>query len=433
MEKCNHMVFFNKRLVHLTIILVSLSFLSACEKPEIRGYFFSQNKEKQQPYIYCGVRNDPGSHSIAIPLPCALPGTVVITSDPPMFSAEQYSLNQKCELVVAIEEKIWDFTVETPIRPIIREAYENFLIGLENAGLQPEAIHMVKAGIAAAMPMTFDEVLYYHYGFDPANSYMDLLPGMRLRIDYQIYQTVYSSGSDGDKLSGFVGNGTSYSEVVSYRHGKFSGRNLIGLEPFLIRIENPKIVGSVEKGGGGVIDLHQPGYQKPYYRLFYPNRIPRSDSFGSVGTAQNVTLIAADTLTALGKATEKYLLNQTIEPETDVAVFYFRGRAAVIPEIAVLVNGHPVYAPVGTTVRQLLDRYILTTRPEADKGIERLRYSRNHGHITRFGQKEYDFPSFPQVFFMDRDPTDHIVFPRYWNGSDSFDVPVTKGDRLDFE
>jgi hypothetical protein len=78
-----------------------------------------------------------------------------------------------------------------------------------------------------------------------------------------------------------------------------------------------------KKGGGGVIDLHQPGYQKPYYRLFYPNRIPQSDSFGSVGTVQNVTLIAADTLTALGKATEEYLSKQTILPKKDVAVFYF--------------------------------------------------------------------------------------------------------------
>jgi hypothetical protein len=77
-----------------------------------------------------------------------------------MFSAEQYNLNQKCELVVNIEEKIWDFAVETPIRYNIRQAYENFLIGLENAGLQPEAIHIVKAGIAEAMPMTFDEVMY---------------------------------------------------------------------------------------------------------------------------------------------------------------------------------------------------------------------------------------------------------------------------------
>jgi hypothetical protein len=221
--------------------------------------------------------------------------------------------------------------------------------------------------------------------------------------------------------------------VVSYRHGDLPGRNLIGLEPFLISLENPRNVGSAKTGAGGVIDLHQPGYQKPYYRLFYPNRIPQSDSSGSVGTVQNVTLIAADTLSALGEATEEYLSKQTIAPKTDVAAFYFRGRATVIPEIAVLVNGHPVYAPVGTTVRQLLDRYILTTRPEADKGIERLRYSRNHGHITRFGRKEYDFPSFPKVFFMDRDPTDLMVFPRYWNGSDVFAVPVVKGDRLDFE
>jgi hypothetical protein len=89
---------------------------------------------------------------------------------------------------------------------------------------------------------------------------MDLLPGIRLRIDYQICQSVYSSGSDGEKLSGFVGNGTSYYEVVSYRHGKFSGRNLIGLEPFLISIENPRNVGSVEKGGGSKRDPHCRGY-----------------------------------------------------------------------------------------------------------------------------------------------------------------------------
>jgi hypothetical protein len=74
--------------------------------------------------------------------------------------------------MIVIEEKIWDFTVEIPIRHSVREAHENFLIGLE---------------------------------------------------------------------------------------------------PFLISLENPRNVGPAKSGAGGVIHLHQPGYRKPYYRLFYPN------------------------------------------------------------------------------------------------------------------------------------------------------------------
>jgi hypothetical protein len=417
-----------KGLYQLSVFLVCLFLFTACEKPEIKGYYFSQNIPNQQPYIYAGVRNGPGSHKISIALPCVTPKLDAIESEPQMFFAEQTNLDQKCELVVTMGESIWDVTDEKTIRPDVKKAYENFEIELEKAGLSPDAIRTVKEGIAASMPMTFDEVLYYYYGFSPEKSYIDLLPGMRLRVDYQIYQQIYSSG--GETLNGFVGNGTSYYEVVSYRHRAQPARNLLGLEPFLVSMDNPENVGSVKGGAGGVIDLHQPGFRKPYYRLFYPTEIPASDSPGWVGTDQNVTLIAADTLSALAEATDDYLSNQTTE--TGAAVFHFRGRATVIPEIAVLVNGRPVYVSVGTTVGQLLDRYTLTSRPKNEQALPRLQFTRNHGQTVRFGPKSTVFPIHLKVFILDRNPADPIAFTRYWNGSDAFSLPLVKGDRMAF-
>ena len=74
----------------------------------------------------------------------------------------------------------------------------------------------------------------------------------------------------------------------------------------------------------------------------------------------NVTLIGADTLADLYAATTQYLGSGlcAASPTNTIACTFFRGRDIVVPEVLFRVNGDPAYVPLGTTVRNLIEREI---------------------------------------------------------------------------
>jgi hypothetical protein len=77
--------------------------------------------------------------------------------------------------------------------------------------------------------------------------------------------------------------------------------------------------------------------------------------------AQNGTalLVGAQDFKTLQQATDYYQHPDIAQnqPPADLALVYFRGRATVVPEIAIFVQEQPDYVPVGTTLRQMLARY----------------------------------------------------------------------------
>jgi hypothetical protein len=108
-------------------------------------------------------------------------------------------------------------------------------------------------------------------------------------------------------------------------------------------------------GAGGAIDLQGAAFQLPYWRLIYPPSYPASSGTGYNGTQQNPVLVGAPTRTALEAATTQYGRDGTV-PSPAVGV-WFRGRAAPVPEIPVLLQGELSWCTLGTTLRGLLSGF----------------------------------------------------------------------------
>src|SRR5262249_19593872 len=114
-------------------------------------------------------------------------------------------------LSVTTSSPAWNFD-NTPIRSAVSTGILQFLTQVEQASPLPGAVPLLQQVIAQYLPLTFAETLYYRYGSNPAMGYIDLQPGMRLRLDFEAFQQPNQKGAA--LLNGFVGAGSSYIQVV---------------------------------------------------------------------------------------------------------------------------------------------------------------------------------------------------------------------------
>jgi hypothetical protein len=71
-----------------------------------------------------------------------------------------------------------------------------------------------------SQPLQLSEALFYRYGFNAVSGYVDLMPGMRLRIEYGSFQSI----GPGQPLNSFTGSGVGYYEISTFlkqMNGKF--------------------------------------------------------------------------------------------------------------------------------------------------------------------------------------------------------------------
>ena len=267
----------------------------------------------------------------------------------------------------------------------------DYLSFLKQVSAQPEmtaaAFITLRQRLAERLPVPLDQALQYAYGYSDGRS-VDLVGGMRLRVEYQNYQFVHPLDKTAD--SGFISSGTAY-----YALNFKPAAGYLGFDPFGAALGEPR-----GDSVAGLIDLL--GLQRPHYRLLYPDRFAPAE--GRIGSERAAVLIGADTYVRLEEATAEYLDSQTVETAADVSVVHFRGRALVIPEIAIFVQDQPLYVAVGTTLRQLAERFGTTGlrgRPQrlVHEGIE-------NRAVYRF----INLSSSPQAL----------------------DLPVVQGDRLYF-
>jgi hypothetical protein len=272
---------------------------------------------------------------------------------------------------VTIDRGVWSFA-DTGYRAELVSAFDRFLQaseGLEKTTLQPGATEVLRWSVAQNVPATYAESLYLAHGVfsldNPAQTYFDAQPGMRLRFDFENRQFV-PPNVGAPVLSGFVGGPAVTADVVSVPGP--SGAPRTGVDGFLSAVRLPPL--AVAQGGfGDVVDLsaavalgaasataRQPARGLRHLRFCYPARaFPGADSGGIVGPAGNIAVLGADDLTTLAAATKAYYTSGNAGAQL---VGYFRGRTVVQPQIPVLVGGaRPLFVPVGTTVRQLLERF----------------------------------------------------------------------------
>ena len=346
------------------------------------GYFFAVSGG--QAVMYFGSRTQAFDQA---PSPTALPN---VFKSAATVIADGFTLAQTAAGCVL------SLNPEGRSQTDLKASYMTFLQALEEAPLLSGAATLVKSRIAERLPVTLDNLLFYYYGIDADKGQIDLQAGMRLRVDYQNYQFVHPS--DPTANAGFVGGGSAYYRLTSEGAGSLPGT--ISFDAFLSQIQ-PYVNTDIAKvGAGGGLDTFQAGYQKPYMRLVYPPQA--ASSRGSLAVEQAAMLMGATSLTALDK-------------NTDVTTFYFRGRATVIPEIEVTLQGRAVYVPVGTSLQQLMEQTVSVPSALAGRSVLQATGRPRLSRVVHEGMANE-----PGYEFINLEAAVPI-----------FDLPLVKGDRID--
>ena len=332
-------------------------------------------------------------------VPGALPATGTL-ADVGMFALTAAGGAGAPSCRVMIDRGVWSFS-NAVYRTNVIGAFDRFLQAaeaLEKRTLQPGATEILRWSVAQNVPATYAESLYLTHGVfsldNPAQTYFDVQPGTRLRFDFENRQFV-PPNVGAPALSGFVGGPAVTVDVVGLATS--AGAPRMGVDGFLSAVRLPP-TGAAQGGFGDVVDLsaalalgggspsapRSPGGRGlRHIRFCYPARsFPGADSGGIVGPAGNIAVLGANDLATLATATQAYYASGDAGPQL---VGYFRGRTAIQPQIPILVNGgEPRFVPVGTTVRQLLERFAPVPRIAGfvDAGTSSaLRYQRRSGAV----------------------------------------------------
>ena len=300
------------------------------------------------------------SGAITIPLPNLFNSNAEPVSEAPFsFTTDPFAIT-----VADGTGGAWDFSScssGVPFRSTLATAYVDLLGQLEpflNFGAPGPGniFSMLQQIISTGMPLTFAETLFYRYSYmfltGNGASWVDLVPGMRLRIESQAYQTINPSATT--PLNGFVPSGTTYAELGT---NALTGSAFLGFNPFLSTampdVAPNTVVFSTAAIGGAVDIIGQSAYRLAYWRLcFPPFALASAGSQGWAGTQQNATLIGAATRADLETATASFIANGVL---SSGAAVYFDGRTIITPEIAVILAGQRVWVPLGTTLRNVLE------------------------------------------------------------------------------
>ncbi len=351
------------------------------------------------PMLIPAVAPDMAPHPIALGLPdlFAKPPDDAELPEAPPFSLNKVFAAPYSYVLNIAEEMAWKPSSEA-VREGLYAAYCTFLGALEERGATPLGVQTVQAAIARSMPQTFSETLLYTYGFTPDQGFVDLRPGMLLRVEYEGSTTVNSaapreradpyagyhssvaSSATGGAASrerastnhnGFVANG-----VARHRITRASGPSgsFTALDAFIgwltahggTTVDSP---GAAERRqGGGLIDSGRVEMRRPFLRLVYPRALSSAEF--------NVMILAAPTLRALDAATAIAREGSAVGPDTGALVF--RGRTTLVPEIHVWVNGAAMVVPLGTTVIGVLAELGMDP-PDIDLPLRGLRLRRGAG------------------------------------------------------
>lgn len=376
---------------------------------------------RQELLFYLGTAAGVPTAPIEAVLPLVFAATNQTVADAKgLFRLEQ---RDRCQLTL---------TVAGQSSAAIATAYRDFLGQLaaqENPArsLLPGAIALIKRQIAERLPLPINQTLAYYYGLEPGDGgRVDLQAGMRLRVDFQNYQDVPPNERTAIAINGFVGSGTTYFSVHSYPNPAAVGQFLLGFDPFIARIPFAIQTDASKDGAGSIIDIHKPGFRFPYYRLFYPGQF--SVVAAPKGSERTITLVGAASLADLETATEQYRKNGSVQATDTRISFFFRGRVTVVPEIAIFVDEQPLYVSLGTTLRQVAERF--TGIPVS--ALPRQRLQSFQGTLRPRRLIHGGINSSPAYRFIDLNIDSSSANNANANDLDPYDLPVVQGDRLYF-
>jgi phage tail protein X len=423
----------------------------------------NENRKKYQVYTpYLGSDESSASSPYLIP---PLPGPIQFQDDipveieniyqpaeisgtPPEFKVGGFEFawlrarartrnpRRNIKAVIKVEgETIW--RAHPDAQESLRNNFFQFCARVEQLELEdtiiPGGTALIHQRLAEALPATLLDSLFFRYGFnhgfsDDRNPYVDLHPGMRLRVESSVNQFV----EPGSPLNGPVHAGQSLFHI-----GRDKDQRIV-FDSFLGGLAGPQIkMPDGARSITGLIELHAAGSARRHYRLFYPSHMPGAGSSGSQRVTENMTLVGADSLHDLLISTETYL--KTGELDTAAAgnlplqYTMFRGRVTAVPEIGIHfrwqlgthLHESYHYVPLGTTVGQFLDRFVSTWNPRnlQQDGTPAVSLKRFWGEAVGLQNQPGGLPGYRPVDF---NPKDGLI-----PDIQVYDLPLVLGDILE--
>jgi hypothetical protein len=334
--------------------------------PTLAGnrYSVTVSQAGDPPYLYrCGTyQPQQGVEGQPIVLYLAKPfdGTgnpTVPSSGSPVFQlAPQSGAGLPYRLTLSPD--VWKMTGKA-VRSDLRDKYNQFLTDVENLGVFPWAIGLLRQLIGQAMPQTFEEVLFYRYGYWRSDSLrvVDLMPGTRLQLSDALYQAVAGGA---DPKNGFLAAGGQLLEVVDAIPQGGAGTlpagagRILSVDALLSLIYPGSTTRTYRPVAAGPIDFFFDNNRQSYYRLFYPTAFPASSTTGSTALTSNITLVGTTSWATLTAVTAQYAATGSFPSSPNYFATYFRGRSGVSPLINLSIQGESRWTTLGTSVRQAL-------------------------------------------------------------------------------
>ena len=305
----------------------------------------------------------------------------------------------------------------------LRQALET--LEVKNHCLIPNGATLIAKQIAGSLPLRFDELLHYYYNFDQDARYIDLHAGMRLMVEISAYQFVAPTSMPGSGLNGFVPQAAiAYDVLLDERYRLTFSPYIRAMQPFQITEANEQVA--------NLIDLAQADSARRHYRLIYPAVMSNSTQIPPA-TAQNVTLLGADTLVDLEEATTAYLQRRPMPSTQPPIVYrYFTGRASVIPHMRISVQKELIYVPVGTTLRAILDRYTVLAKDEFHRFFSRIFHPLLRRYSIPLSSHEESKPLAAHAIRFEH-TTPYVPLPNSNQTVTQWDIPLVMGDVISWQ
>ncbi len=292
--------------------------------------------------------------------------------------------NKPQQVKITIDQSILSYTAS---RTTVHAAWATFLQAMDeqlnNNSIAFSLVQYIVAQVRQNLPMPLSEVLFFYYGSGSGSSYsfVNLVPGMQVRVAPSNYY-----GNNPAPIGNNYGNtGDTLLRVTS-----LPGGNGVSLSPYL---QNQAV--SSNASGNSVNGLASPmsaaafsGNAYNFYRLYYPKTLTAGGD------------LDASHMPCITGLSSYHNFTDAPPASSGGGNAQFTGYTAVIPELAVTVNGQKKYVPVGTTIRQLLEQ---NNMPQSIPNT-----------LTIF--KQFGAQMVPLSLAS--------------NSSYALDLPVTKGDRI---
>lgn len=344
-------------------------------------------------------------------------------------------------------------------RATLRADFDKFLAQLrlleatdENnlACLIPGAAAIIANRVALSIPLRVSETLGYYYNFDQEKRWIDLIPGMRIQVQPAPYSYIALTGTSYGKDNSFVTSGQYEIDVTIGPDANIAFSGWTGA------IKPPKVKHLYAQNDGanndagtlsseldsnndityeiqvlGLADFAAADMLKRHWRLAWPPNLSGATTpKGAAIIRENVALIGCNDPASLETASQSFISATTQElwkpgpPVGDKMPVYafFTGRATIVPQFSIVLNGVQTWVPAGTTIRQLsaqfglpsLKQMVTTQQSGGGFNTKLLRWG-----AQPFALNEVTFADSHQAFFDQA-------------GLSMWDLPVMCGDQITF-